>query len=209
MLTAKQVMRSEVLSVAPTDSVDRAISLLVDNQFSGLLVLDKAGRLVGIISEFDLLGLICECEDEGRTVAGYMSSDVCSVDEDTGWLTIADMFKSQHMRRLPVTRNGKVVGIITRRDLILAIRELPVCRFVKRELWFVRLLLPARQGTDFVSFCLPIVPEERLRNARNIVRCSVRAGHGARWCFDCVFGVQASPKDRDRSEQALEKSSCP
>ena len=123
MLRAKHVMNTEVLSISQDDPIDRAISMLIENKVSGLVVVDNAGRLMGIISEFDLLGLICECEDEGGRVADYMSPDVCSVDEDTSWVTIADIFQSQHMRRLPVTRNGKVVGIITRRDLILAIQN--------------------------------------------------------------------------------------
>ncbi len=56
-------------------------------------------------------------------VLSVSPDDVCSVDEDTNWVTIGDIFKSGHMRSLPVTRNGKLVGVITRHDLICVMQE--------------------------------------------------------------------------------------
>jgi len=123
MFKAKHVMTSGVLSVSVDDTVDHAISLLIENKVSGLPVVNDAGSLVGIISELDLLELVCDCRDQEGVVADYMSPDVCSVDEDTSCVSITDMFRSSHVRRLPVTRNGKLVGIITRRDLIRMIRD--------------------------------------------------------------------------------------
>jgi predicted transcriptional regulator len=123
MFKAMHMMNSTILSVDPDDTIDYAISLLVKHRVSGLPVVDKAGCMVGVISEFDLLELICNCEDEKNKVSHYMSRDVCSVEEDTGWVEIADIFRSGHMRRLPVTREGKLVGIITRHDLIRTIQD--------------------------------------------------------------------------------------
>ncbi len=122
MFQAKDIMKSDVISVLPEDTVDHAISLLVDNQVSGLPVVDADGSLVGVITEFDLLELICDCSDGKGRVADYMSSDVCSVDEETDWVAVADMLRERRMRRLPVTRNGRLVGIVARHDLIRVIQ---------------------------------------------------------------------------------------
>jgi CBS-domain-containing membrane protein len=124
MFKAKQIMNCSILSIGPDDTIDRAISLLIEHRISGLPVVDKAGCLVGVISEFDLLELICDCRDEKQTVSHYMSGDVCSVDGDADWVDVADQFRLTHMRRLPVTQNGKLVGIITRHDLIKTIQDL-------------------------------------------------------------------------------------
>jgi CBS domain-containing protein len=123
MFKAKSIMNTNILSVGPDDTIDRAISLLVEHEVSGLPVVDKAGRLVGVISEFDLLELICDCRNEKDKVSHYMSSDVCTVDEDANWVEIADVFRAGRMRRLPVTKDGKLVGIITRHDLICTIED--------------------------------------------------------------------------------------
>ena len=123
MLKAKDIMNTDVVVVAPDDTIDHAISLLVEHRISGLLVTDEAGCLVGVLSEFDLLELVCDCRAEKSKVNHYMSSDVYSVVEDTSWVEVADVFRSNHWRRLPVTRGNKLVGIITRNDLMCTIQE--------------------------------------------------------------------------------------
>ena len=64
MFHAKDIMTSHVVAVHADDTVDRAITLMVKHRISGLPVLDKEGRLVGVVSEFDLLELICEGQTE-------------------------------------------------------------------------------------------------------------------------------------------------
>ncbi len=123
MFKAKHIMNSKILSVDPDDTVDHAVLLMVKHRISGLPVVDKTGCLVGVISEFDVLELICDCCDEKDKVSHYMSSDVWTVDEDVSWIKVADTFRSGHMRRLPVTKDAKLVGIITRHDLIRTIQD--------------------------------------------------------------------------------------
>jgi len=123
MFKAKDVMPTHVVAVDVEDSVDRAISLMVKHRISGLPVLDKRGQPVGVVSESDLLELICEGESERNSVAHYMSADLHSVTEEDGWVQSVDAFRSTHVRRLPVLRAGKLVGIVTRHDLIHAIRD--------------------------------------------------------------------------------------
>lgn len=132
MFKAKDVMTTDVVTVNLDDTIDDAVSLLLEHEISGLPVLDTAGSLVGIITEFDLLELICDCRAERDKVRHYMSTDVCTVAENEDWVRVADIFRNHHMRRLPVTRDGKLVGIIARHDLMRTIRD--ARRRVRKEL---------------------------------------------------------------------------
>ncbi len=123
MFQARDVMTTHVVTVNVDDTVDRAITLMVRHRISGLPVLDREGRPVGIISEFDLLELICEGQTEEDKVSHYMSPELFGVAEHDSWVTVVDAFRSKHVRRLPVLRDGKLVGIVTRHDLMHAIRD--------------------------------------------------------------------------------------
>jgi CBS domain-containing protein len=123
MFKAKDIMTTHVVTVSVDDSIDDAISLMVKHRISGLPVLDKDGRPVGIVSEFDLLELICEGENEQARVCDYMSPGLYGVSEQDNWVSVVDTFRSTHVRRLPVLRDGKLVGIVTRHDLVHAIRD--------------------------------------------------------------------------------------
>ncbi len=123
MLKAKDIMTTHVVTVDVDDSIDRAICLMIKHRISGLPVLDKDGRPAGVVSEFDLLELICEGQNGQGTVHDYMSTPLRGVSEDDSWVTVADMFREKHFRRLPVLRGGLLVGIVTRHDLMHAIRD--------------------------------------------------------------------------------------
>ena len=56
-------------------------------------------------------------------VSHYMSPELFGVAEQDSWVTVADAFRAKHVRRLPVLRDGKLVGIVTRHDLMHAIRD--------------------------------------------------------------------------------------
>lgn len=123
MFKAKDVMTTHLVAVDVDHTVDHAISLMVKHRISGLPVLDKQGRLVGIVSEFDLLELICEGQSEQNSICDYMSADLYTAAEEASWVHLVDLFRSTHVRRLPVLRDGKLVGIVTRHDLMHAIRD--------------------------------------------------------------------------------------
>jgi CBS domain-containing protein len=123
MFKAKDVMTTHVVAVDVDDTIDRAISLMVKHRISGLPVLDGRGRLAGVVSEFDLLELICEGQSEQDSIRDYMSADLYTVAEEDNWVDVVDVFRSTHVRRLPVLRDGKLVGIVTRHDLVHAIRD--------------------------------------------------------------------------------------
>jgi CBS domain-containing protein len=111
MPTAVDIMTAEVITVTPDISVERVARLMFERAISGLPVVDDEGMLVGIVSEFDVI------TKRGAVVGDIMSRNVVSVGEDTDPETIAELV-GQNIRRLPVLRDGRVVGIISRSDLI-------------------------------------------------------------------------------------------
>jgi CBS domain-containing protein len=123
MFKAQDLMTTQVVTVNVDDTIDHAITLMVRHRISGLPVLDREGRPVGIISEFDLLELISEGQTEQDVVSHYMSPELFGVAEEDSWVTVVDAFRAKHFRRLPVLREGKLVGIVTRHDLMHAIRD--------------------------------------------------------------------------------------
>jgi CBS domain-containing protein len=123
MFKARDLMTTHVVTVELDDTVDHAIALMVRHRISGLPVVDREGHPVGIVSEFDLLELICDGRTDQDLVSHYMSNGLFGVVEEDSWVTVADMFREKHVRRLPVLRDGRLVGIITRHDLMHAIRD--------------------------------------------------------------------------------------
>lgn len=132
MFKAKDIMTTHVVAVDVDDTIDYAVSLMVKHRISGLPVLDKQGRPMGVVSEFDLLELICAGQTEQDRVCHYMSRGLYGVAETDSWVSVADMFRSKGVRRLPVIRDGKLVGIVTRHDLMHAIRD--ARRQIRQEL---------------------------------------------------------------------------
>lgn len=111
-LTASQIMTTDVMTLTPNILVENAARVMFENSISGMPVVDEDGRLAGVVSEFDIIS------KQGRTVGDIMTRDVVSVGEDTDPEAIARMITDQRVRRIPVVRDGRVVGIISRSDLV-------------------------------------------------------------------------------------------
>lgn len=122
-MRAKDVMSNGVLSVGADASVLEAARLLVNCRVSAMPVVDDAGIMTGIVSEMDLMG---DAEDyiapgEGRAarnVADVMTRDVVTASEDTPLSQIAGLMKGRNIKRIPILRNGAVVGIVSRVDIL-------------------------------------------------------------------------------------------
>ena len=125
MIKTKDIMNASVVSVDPDDTIDEVMSRMIRLGISGMPVVDMAGQLLGIITEFDLLDLVWDpntCKDKAYN---YMTRDVRTVDAEEELDDVADLFKSLSIRRLVVTSGGKrVVGILSRRDLIWYVLKL-------------------------------------------------------------------------------------
>jgi CBS domain-containing protein len=143
-MKALDVMVRNVVTVKSDDQVTEAIKLLAEHDVSALPVVDEGNNVVGIISEADLLHreeigaekhrpwwleavtpastLAGEfAKSHGRRVAEVMSTDVVSAAEDTPLGEIATMLERHRIKRVPVLRGGKLVGIVSRSNLIQAL----------------------------------------------------------------------------------------
>lgn len=115
---ARDVMQRTVVTIPPDANVGQAIDRLLQHGVSGLPVVDSRGNLVGIITEFQLIRAIHQPEIKEEAVRDLMTRDVLVVKEETDLAVVAKIMEKHRVRRIPVTRNGKMVGIISRRDLL-------------------------------------------------------------------------------------------
>ena len=143
-MQVSDIMTRELVSVAPDASIDAAIDLMLDHHISGLPVIDKAGRLVGILTEGDLLwrpeiGTQRErsnwrdafvgtrgaarkyVHSHGVRVKDVMTADPVVVAEDASLDDVVRLMEARGVKRLPVTRQGAVIGIVSRANLIRAL----------------------------------------------------------------------------------------
>ncbi len=124
MLPVREVMTRQVVSVAADATVDQVIELLLRHQVSGLPVVDDEQRLLGVVTEFDLLEALYDHEIGDQPVSAHMTRDPLCVEDDTPLVTVADVMLTSRVRRLPVVRDGRLAGLVSRHDLIRVIQEL-------------------------------------------------------------------------------------
>jgi CBS domain-containing protein len=121
MLTAGAIMSANLIMTGPEASIEEAIALLLNEQISGLPVVDRAGRLVGVITEFALLAVAYDQRVKNQTVSEHMTTEVITVDVDDPISRVADLCIVHRVRRLPVMKDGRLAGIIARRDVLRAL----------------------------------------------------------------------------------------
>jgi CBS domain-containing protein len=114
-MLAKDIMTSNVITVAPQTPVKNLARILTKNHISGVPVLDRKGKLLGIVSEADLIA------KRGRLAKSIMSHHVTSVTEETPVEEIAKVLTTHKIKRVPVSRGEKLVGIVSRGDIVRAL----------------------------------------------------------------------------------------
>lgn len=142
-MQAKDVMTTQVISLGPGHGVGHAAEIMLQHRVSGLPVLGDAAELLGIVTEGDLMRRAelrpfdawrrpHEAGGEGHDpdeyikshawcVTDVMTRDVVTVDEDTPIEAIAKLIAERDIKRVPVMRDGRVVGIVSRADLLRGI----------------------------------------------------------------------------------------
>src|SRR5215471_18783218 len=133
-MRAKDAMTSPAVTVAPETHCKDAAALLVRHRISALPVVDAEGRLVGLVSEADLLTLettpdprsqatplAVRAEPLPRRVDEVMTSEVYTVDEHTDLGVVATRMLDAGVKRFPVMRGHRVVGVVSRHDLVRVI----------------------------------------------------------------------------------------
>jgi predicted transcriptional regulator len=123
MLTAREIMTDNLITVRPDESIETAIQLLLDEQISGLPVTNEQGHLVGVITEFALLGVVYDQNIKNQTVEQHMTRELITVNIDDSVSRVADLCIVHRVRRLPVMQNGLLVGVIARRDVLRALHH--------------------------------------------------------------------------------------
>jgi len=122
MLRAKDVMSDRVVSVREDTPALEAVSLLVENNISGLPVIREDRTLVGVLSEKDALILYYEQrEADDRIVGDYMTCPAVCFDEEAPLLEVCDFLAKNIFRRVPITSEGMLAGIISIKDVLEAI----------------------------------------------------------------------------------------
>ena len=110
-------MTRDIITVSPTMSVKNLAMTLIKNQISGAPVAGKNGKIVGVVSEADIVG------KKGKDVKSIMSKSVISVSEETSVEEIARLMTAHAIKRLPVMTEGAIVGIVSRADIVSAIAQ--------------------------------------------------------------------------------------
>ncbi len=149
MTTAKDIMTRSVVTVTPDTSIEELASLLVKYQISGVPVVDGSGNLYGIVTENDLISrnkrlhiptvvsfldaaIYLESskkfEQEVKRLTASKAGDICNrkvvtIGEDASLIDIATIMTEKKVHLLPVVRNGKLTGIVGKRDLVKAVAQ--------------------------------------------------------------------------------------
>ncbi|QCP48981.1 CBS domain-containing protein [Trinickia violacea] len=145
-MRALDIMTTSVITATPETSIHEAARLFVDNRISSMPVVDANGRVVGFVSHSDLLHRVENgtvhgkrpwwldfllsspreqaaryVKEHGHLVGDVMCDQVISISEDTRLDQIADLMERRHLKSVPVLKDGKLVGIVSRSNLIRAL----------------------------------------------------------------------------------------
>ncbi|WP_024514647.1 CBS domain-containing protein [Bradyrhizobium sp. Tv2a-2] len=151
-MRAHQIMTKPVITISPDATIVEAANIMLQRHVSGLAVVEGGGKLIGIVSEGDfirrseigterkrgrwlrfILGPGTSASDfvheHGRRVSEVMTKDPLTITEDTALAEIVDLMEKNNVKRLPVVRGDKIVGIVSRANLLQAVaglaREVP------------------------------------------------------------------------------------
>jgi CBS domain-containing protein len=116
-MKVQEAIGTHLVTLRDTDSALTGLKLLVKEGLSGAPVVSSDFKLVGMVTEFDLL-LAIDYVGEITPIARVMSKDVTAVEPDTDLEEARKLILEHHYRRLPVIEAGRVVGVLSRRDIL-------------------------------------------------------------------------------------------
>ena len=117
-------MKTNVITAKKDTLVYDAIELLLNNNITGLPIVDDDDNLVGIITEKDVLKLLYANIKEDAKVEQFMTKDVVTFDESDNLTDVAECFIRNNFRRVPILKNGKIAGILSKKDIIAYILKI-------------------------------------------------------------------------------------
>jgi CBS domain-containing protein len=240
-MRAHQIMTRSVVTVAPETTIVEAANLMLQRHVSGLPVVDASSKLVGIVSEGDFIrrseigtgrkrgrwlsfilgpGKAASdfVQEHGRRVEDVMTENPLTITEDTALAEIVDLMEKNNVKRLPVVRADKLVGIVSRANLLQAVaslaREVPdptadddhirnrvIDALEKNEWCPFGLSVIVRDGIVHLS---GVITEERARQAAIVAAENVegvKKVHDHLCWVDTMSGVYLnSPEDEDMAK---------
>lgn len=125
----KDYMATKLITFSPDESIFKVMDTLMKNKISGGPVVNEDHQLVGMISEGDCLkevvrGKYHNMPTSSGKVSDYMASEVVTIAPEANVFEVAQMFLNKRLRRFPVVRDGKLVGQISQKDVMKAVRQL-------------------------------------------------------------------------------------
>ena len=129
-LKAKDIMRQPVTAASPRASLRDIATQIVNREFSGMPVTESDGKVLGVITEADSVYALMDGHRlENVAAAHFMTSPPVTVDNESSLELVMRKLMEHRIVRVPVTQQGKLVGIISRRDVIQAVLELEFIAF--------------------------------------------------------------------------------
>ena len=118
MISLEKIMSRAVVTVRRTTDIYDAIRMMADGNITGLPVVDEDEKLVGIVTEKDIMRRLLNTRSTEGEVQDYMTTDIISFNENDNLLDVIHTLVENKFRRVPIESEGKLVGIISRRDII-------------------------------------------------------------------------------------------
>jgi CBS domain-containing protein len=213
-MRAHQIMTRSVVTVAPETAILEAANLMLQRHVSGLPVVDAAGKLVGIVSEGDfirrseigtqrkrgrwlrfILGTAGAATDfvreHGRKVSEVMTREPLTITEETALDEIVATMETNGVKRLPVMRSGKLVGIVSRANLLQAVaslaREVPDPTADDDHIR--RRIIAAMEKNDWCPFGVNVVVRDGVVHITGVIT-EERSRQAAIVCAENIEGVK-------------------
>ena len=118
MMTVRDIMTTDVLSVRTSSTIEQAAGLLIQHGISGIPVTDDKGRIEGIVTDYSLLSMLFNPSIRTAPVSTIMTTPVVTVSIDDLPSDVAELLVRHSIRRVPVLEDGTIVGIVSRGNLI-------------------------------------------------------------------------------------------
>lgn len=125
--SVKEYMSANVVTFSPSMDIHQAINQLIKKRISGAPVVDKTGNIVGMLSERDCMKIALTASYHGEAagkVSDYMEPVPKTIEADASIVEVASMFLEEGYRRFPVMHDNRLVGQISRRDVLKALEKL-------------------------------------------------------------------------------------
>ena len=128
-LTVADVMTSQLVIFKPEQSIHEVMRAFIKHRISGGPVVDESGKLIGVISEADCMKEISDSRYFNlpildKSVAHFMTKEVDTIDANTSVFDAASLFSKSSRRRYPVMENTRLVGQVSRKDIVIAALEM-------------------------------------------------------------------------------------